>query len=99
MKHSTHWQAPVDHPAYLGHFPGTPIVPGVMLLDAALHIITGGLSAGRSEVRSLKFLSSVTPGESLLIEHESTPDGAVRFEISCGARKVASGVVVLGITS
>ena len=49
--------------------------------------------------RSLKFLSSVTPGESLLIEHESTPDGAVRFEISCGARKVASGVVVLGITA
>jgi len=32
-------QIPSDHPAYAGHFPGQPILPGVVLLDAAQRLI------------------------------------------------------------
>src|SRR4051812_7351541 len=81
------------HPALPGHFPGTPIVPGVLLLDAALHALTQlvGPVAGTCQVTSAKFLSPVAPGERLTLRVETQAAGMARFEISSEARKVASG--------
>lgn len=83
-----------DHPAYAGHFPGQPILPGVVLLDAALHALAtveGG--AARGQIRSAKFLSPVLPGESLILHYSAAPAGGFRFDIRCQTRGVASGVV------
>ncbi len=33
------FRIPADHPALPGHFPGRPLVPGVLVLDAALALI------------------------------------------------------------
>ena len=47
-----------DHPALAGHFPGHPIVPGVLLLDEALHAhrARDSASAGRRwRIASVKF--------------------------------------------
>ena len=53
-----------DHPAYAGHFPGQPILPGVVLLDAAMHALAGvlGMPAASGQIKSAKFLSPVVPG-------------------------------------
>ncbi len=93
-----------DHPAYAGHFPGHPILPGVVLLDCALHALESwalenwqGDAAGCGQIKSAKFHSPVTPGDALVL-HASTAMGSeFRFEIVClgadgAARKIASGV-------
>jgi 3-hydroxymyristoyl/3-hydroxydecanoyl-(acyl carrier protein) dehydratase len=95
-----------DHPAFAGHFPGAPIVPGVVLLDAAvraalerLRPAANGLQEGCVElvcqISSAKFLSPVGPGDTLTLRLETTAAGAVRFEISSAGRKVAMGTLVL----
>lgn len=86
---------PENHPAFAGHFPGLPIVPGVLLLDEALHTIGSaiGVSLAACFINSVKFLSPLKPGEAIVIEHEVQENGSIRFEILCGTRKIAMGNV------
>ncbi len=93
------------HPAFAGHFPGAPIVPGVVLLDAAVHAVMQTLGAQAPgggdnphpfcQVSSVKFLSPVGPGETLTISCAGAASASVRFDISCGGRKVATGMLLL----
>ena len=86
---------PTDHPAYAGHFPGQPILPGVVLLDAALHALARvqGNSAASGQIKSAKFLSPVLPGEPLMLVYTASAAGGFRFELRSDTRAVASGAV------
>lgn len=79
-----------DHPAFAGHFPGRPIVPGVVLLDLAQQAIEDGTGLSLRGLAAAKFLSPALPGDALRLDYTAT-DGAVRFELRCGDRAVASG--------
>jgi 3-hydroxyacyl-[acyl-carrier-protein] dehydratase len=93
-----------DEPFFAGHFPGDPLVPGVILTEALAQ--TAGIAAGQpgrgfrlTAIRAMKFLAPVRPDE--LITLSALKLGAVgglwQFEVraSVGERKVAEGVVVL----
>jgi len=88
---------PADHPALAGHFPGFPIVPGVLLLDAAIHALEceGHTVAG---VASAKFLQPVGPDQPLVLAGPAGPAGEAgraSFEIRRGEQRVASGQLLL----
>lgn len=93
--HSLPLAIAADHPAYAGHFPGHPILPGVVLLDDALFALAAveGMVAATGEIKSAKFLSPVQPGESLRLDYSSTTAGVFRFELKAAERVVASGIV------
>ena len=91
------WMVPLDHPAFAGHFPGMPILPGVVLLDMALHVVTDAaeIKLEGCEIGSIKFLGPAKPGDTLQIRHDFQTGGIIRFDIADGARKIASGNIVL----
>jgi 3-hydroxyacyl-[acyl-carrier-protein] dehydratase len=96
MRSETTLRIAPDHPAFAGHFPGAPIVPGVVLLDAAVHAaltLLHPLAQGQSrQIGSAKLLS---PGEVLAISLATSESGKVQFEISSGDRKVATGTLLV----
>jgi 3-hydroxyacyl-[acyl-carrier-protein] dehydratase len=85
-----------EHPALVGHFPGAPIVPGVLLLDEMVQAAQarGGTAAGHWRIGSAKFLKPVRPGDVLTLAHEVLPNGSLRFFVARGGEAVAHGVLI-----
>jgi 3-hydroxymyristoyl/3-hydroxydecanoyl-(acyl carrier protein) dehydratase len=89
------WTVPADLPAFAGHFPGRPIVPGVVLLERALAFGVAALGGDSTActVAQAKFLRPVGPGETLVFSWQRQASGAVAFEIAAADGPVASAVV------
>ncbi|MBV8045742.1 MAG: beta-hydroxyacyl-ACP dehydratase [Paludibacterium sp.] len=85
---------PADHPAFAGHFPGRPIVPGVVLLDLAYQAIVEATRIAPIGLSVAKFHCPAGPGAALQLDIEPSGD-VVRFVIREGARKVADGKFLL----
>jgi 3-hydroxymyristoyl/3-hydroxydecanoyl-(acyl carrier protein) dehydratase len=84
-----------DHPALEGHFPGHPIYPGVVLLDAVIGAIEAHFGAPVRGLPVAKFLAPARPGMSLML-HAERSNGDVRFEISStDVARVAAGTARL----
>lgn len=83
-----------DHPSLPGHFPGRPLVPGVMLLDrvvAAIEAQHGPLAAMR--MPQVKFMQPLLPDQAARIEIEGAAP-RWRFRILRDDTLLASGEVV-----
>jgi len=78
------------HPALSGHFPGRPIIPGVLLLasvedvlrDAGLRVV---------ECTKVKFLTPVLPDQTVSIRVDVQTIDAARFEIFSSGQVFVSG--------
>lgn len=78
------------HPALPGHFPGQPVVPGVVLLELAQAAVEDASGQRVAGVAMAKFLSPAGPDDALTLDF-SLGDGAARFDILAGERRIASG--------
>ena len=80
-----------DHPAAAGHFPGNPIIPGAVLLSAALRAIEQSVAVriSRKAARlAAKFPHPARPGDSMRIEFSAAAAGTFKFTGAVGEHVV-----------
>jgi 3-hydroxymyristoyl/3-hydroxydecanoyl-(acyl carrier protein) dehydratase len=81
-----------DHPALPGHFPGRPVVPGVVLLDHVIAAARVGFGLGPAlGLPRAKFTAPVLPGQEVRIALTLAGPGRVAFACAVDGRTVASG--------
>jgi acyl-CoA synthetase (AMP-forming)/AMP-acid ligase II/3-hydroxymyristoyl/3-hydroxydecanoyl-(acyl carrier protein) dehydratase len=93
-----HFRVAASHPSLPGHFPGRPVVPGVLILD---HVLVGVRErTGRDVARlpRVKFASPLLPEESARVQFTQR-EGSLSFRVSAlrdGVHQaIAEGSVVL----
>ena len=95
---------PPEEPFFRGHFPGDPLVPGVIIAEALAQ--TAGIAAGQpgrgfrlTAIKGMKFLRPVRPRDTLTLRARklAVVGGLWQFEVSArvGEETVTEGVVVL----
>jgi len=84
-----------DHPSLAGHFPGHPVVPGVVLLNEVLQTLRDGSAAPLvvTGLPMVKFSSPLRPGEVVTIHIDEEGAGRATFSCQVDARLIASGAI------
>lgn len=85
-----------DHPSLPGHFPGHPLVPGVVLLDS---VIAGaerwlGRPLRIDTLVQAKFTRPLLPEQTAIVTLALASE-TLRFEITSGEARLAQGVFAL----
>ncbi len=85
------WTVPADHPAFAGHFPDRPILPGVVLLDRALLLAQTLAPMAQWSIAQAKFQRPVGPGQTLTFVLGEVRAGLWELQVRSASRLVASG--------
>ncbi|WP_127477097.1 hypothetical protein [Sulfurivermis fontis] len=90
MEYSEDCVIAASHPSLPGHFPGQPVVPGVVLLEQVLRV------AARAGVAvpvlpQVKFIEPLLPAQPFTIHLRSDRSDRLRFECIREGRIIASG--------
>ncbi len=95
MKRSVDFSISATHPSLVGHFPGNPVVPAVLLLEQ-VRLRLSELIADRriGEIRQVKFHHPLLPEQQALLDLEMN-DSRVRFSISRADQLISRGEIDL----
>lgn len=78
------------HPAFDGHFPEHPILPGVCIL----HYVVQAYQKPNRGFRNVKFMKPVHPGDTLDITLNETKQDATRFTVTVCNDLVCEGQIL-----
>jgi 3-hydroxyacyl-[acyl-carrier-protein] dehydratase len=102
-----------DDPMFAGHFPGNPIVPGVILTEALAQAAGIAAASGFPEtarplfllsaIRTMKFLQAVRPGDQIDLRAEkiAATERLLQFQVAATVKGTvaAEGQLVLSVSA
>jgi 3-hydroxyacyl-[acyl-carrier-protein] dehydratase len=102
----------VDDPMFAGHFPGNPVVPGVILTEALAQAAGIAAASGYAEgdaplfllsaIRTMKFFEAVRPDTEieLFAEKIGATESLFQFKVEArvGGKIAAEGQLVLSVS-
>jgi len=86
---------PEDHPSLSGHFPGNPIVPGVLLLEHVAQVLLNWRpELVIVEFPAVKFQLVLRPEQIFEIQLQQKKVDRFSFECTVSGQAIATGTIV-----
>ena len=91
-----HFSSPADHPCLPGHFPGHPLVPGVVVLEQVLLAAAAEHGQALSHLRlpQVKFLAPLYPGQQATVQLQGQGP-RLKFQVSGPSGLLVRGELVI----
>jgi 3-hydroxyacyl-[acyl-carrier-protein] dehydratase len=88
-----------NHPSLPGHFPGQPVVPGVLLLERLVEAAEQAVGASLcvTGLPQVKFVAPLLPDEEAIAVMELAPH-SLRFRVERAGQTIAQGAFQLAST-
>lgn len=93
----------INEPCFQGHFPGYPVLPGVLVLEALvqLSILLAHATDAQGAfvvtgIDNVRFKRQVVPGDLLRLESRATPGAAFAVQAWVGDQLAAEAEITLG---
>lgn len=96
VRHVTNLAFPSEHPSFPGHFPGNPVVAGVLLIESILAFAEYRLGHPVSVTRVplVKFQTPLKPDQEVQLEVK-IKGPQLEFAVTLGAATVAKGRLMI----
>jgi 3-hydroxyacyl-[acyl-carrier-protein] dehydratase len=88
-----------DHPSLPGHFPGAPIVPGVVILDEILSVLSQWRKDSQLRaICAVKFLAPLKPEQpfNICLSAKKDTENGIDFYCRVGDRIIVEGRLQIG---
>lgn len=87
------YQIPLGHPSLEGHFPGNPVIPGVVIIEKVLHTISQEKSSSNYKIAMAKFLQPLIPPATMTVHLSENAENRFNYKVMTETDVISNGII------